>query len=162
MSTITLRSAKGSPLTNTEVDNNFVNLNTDKYQSGDSPTFTNVTMTGTQTNSIAATVSATGTDQATSQALTKTVNVVTNVTSGSADGVRLPAAAAGLYVSIVNTTNVSLKVYPNGSNGINALTAASPYILAPYSSLELYGRNTSTWYTQTPLVVYDSAGTRLN
>jgi hypothetical protein len=35
MSTIVLRSVKGSPLTNTEVDANFNNLNTDKYQSGD-------------------------------------------------------------------------------------------------------------------------------
>lgn len=35
MSTIVLRSVKGSPLTNTEVDTNFSNLNTDKYQSGD-------------------------------------------------------------------------------------------------------------------------------
>jgi len=33
MSTITLRSTKGSPLTNTEVDNNFSNLNTDKLES---------------------------------------------------------------------------------------------------------------------------------
>jgi hypothetical protein len=34
MSTITLRATKGSPLTNTEVDNNFSNLNTDKLESG--------------------------------------------------------------------------------------------------------------------------------
>ena len=34
MSTITLRSTKGSPLTNTEVDNNFTNLNTDKLEFG--------------------------------------------------------------------------------------------------------------------------------
>ena len=34
MSTIVLRSVKGTPLTNTEVDDNFNNLNTDKYQSG--------------------------------------------------------------------------------------------------------------------------------
>jgi hypothetical protein len=33
MSSITLRSTKGSPLTNTEVDNNFSNLNTDKIES---------------------------------------------------------------------------------------------------------------------------------
>ncbi|CAB5220372.1 hypothetical protein UFOVP236_40 [uncultured Caudovirales phage] len=32
MSTITLRNTKGSPLTNTEVDNNFSNLNTDKSE----------------------------------------------------------------------------------------------------------------------------------
>lgn len=43
MSDITLRLTKGSPLSNLEVDNNFSNLNTDKYQSGDSPTFTATT-----------------------------------------------------------------------------------------------------------------------
>jgi hypothetical protein len=34
MSTIVTRAGKGSPLTNAEVDANFLNLNTDKYQSG--------------------------------------------------------------------------------------------------------------------------------
>ncbi|MFZ9066251.1 MAG: beta strand repeat-containing protein [bacterium] len=42
MSTIVTRAGKGSPLTNTEVDTNFTNLNTDKYQSGDSPTFVDI------------------------------------------------------------------------------------------------------------------------
>ena len=32
MSTIVLRATKGSPLTNTEVDSNFSNLNTDKLE----------------------------------------------------------------------------------------------------------------------------------
>lgn len=32
MSTITLRNIKGTPLTNTEVDNNFSALNTDKVE----------------------------------------------------------------------------------------------------------------------------------
>ena len=35
MATIVTRSGKGSPLTNTEVDANFTNLNTDKLESGD-------------------------------------------------------------------------------------------------------------------------------
>ena len=47
MSTITTRSGKGSPLTHDEVDSNFTNLNTDKYESGDSPSFVNITVTGT-------------------------------------------------------------------------------------------------------------------
>lgn len=45
MSTITLRNTKGSALTHTEVDNNFSNLNNDKYESGDSPSFAAVTAT---------------------------------------------------------------------------------------------------------------------
>ena len=49
MSTLTLRSVKGTPLTNTEVDNNFSNLNTDKYESGASPSFADLTLTGSNT-----------------------------------------------------------------------------------------------------------------
>ena len=47
MATIVTRAGKGSPLTHNEVDANFTNLNSDKYQSGDSPTFNAVTVTGT-------------------------------------------------------------------------------------------------------------------
>ena len=46
MADLTLRTVKGSPLTNQEVDDNFSNLNTDKYESGDSATFSDVTLTG--------------------------------------------------------------------------------------------------------------------
>jgi hypothetical protein len=49
MSTIVLRSVKGTPLTNTEVDTNFSNLNTDKYQSGDAAAFTTLSATGVTT-----------------------------------------------------------------------------------------------------------------
>ena len=44
MSTIVTRAAKGSPLTHTEVDANFTNLNTDKYQSGANALFTSVAL----------------------------------------------------------------------------------------------------------------------
>ena len=47
MSTITTRSGKGSPLTHDEVDDNFTNLNSDKYEAGDSPSFGSVAVTGT-------------------------------------------------------------------------------------------------------------------
>jgi len=47
MSTITTRSGKGSPLTHDEVDDNFTNLNSDKYEAGDSPSFGSVSVTGT-------------------------------------------------------------------------------------------------------------------
>jgi len=46
MSTIVTRAGKGSALTWTEADANFTNLNTDKYQSGDSAVFASVTNGG--------------------------------------------------------------------------------------------------------------------
>ena len=69
MATITLRSAKGSPLTNNEVDANFTNLNTAKYEANDNisvgtiagSTLTltgNATFQGTTTLSASAAVSA--------------------------------------------------------------------------------------------------------
>jgi hypothetical protein len=45
MSTIVTRAGKGSPLTNTELDANFTNLNADKYQSGSTASFASVTLT---------------------------------------------------------------------------------------------------------------------
>ena len=47
MTTITTRAGKGSPLTNTEVDDNFSNLNSAKYESGSNPVFGNVNLEST-------------------------------------------------------------------------------------------------------------------
>jgi hypothetical protein len=45
MSTIVTRAGKGASLSWTEGDANFTNLNTDKYQAGDSPTFVTAAIT---------------------------------------------------------------------------------------------------------------------
>lgn len=47
MSTIVTRAGKGTPLTHNEVDANFTNLNTDKYQSGDAASFISMSLGGT-------------------------------------------------------------------------------------------------------------------
>jgi hypothetical protein len=66
MATITTRvqgdSPKGSPLTNAEVDNNFINLNTAKYESGDNASFTNLTTSGVITLNTTSDISIYGTD----------------------------------------------------------------------------------------------------
>ena len=56
MATITTRAGKGSPLTNTEVDDNFSNLNSAKYESGSNVSFgggsfsSNISVGGTVAN----------------------------------------------------------------------------------------------------------------
>lgn len=160
MSTITLRSVKGTPLTNTEVDNNFSNLNTDKYESGDSPSFADLSLTGSFSPSVAGTVTAAGTTQGDATTLTKTVNIVT--TASAAQGVKLPTAAAGLNIKVVNTTAVTIVVYPNTSDVIDGGTVNAGVNLAPYSSVELVAQDTQDWYRVTNLIVYDTSGNRLN
>ena len=160
MSTITLRSVKGTPLTNTEVDDNFSNLNSDKYQSGDSPSFADLTLTGSLTKSVAGTVTAAGTTQGDATALTKTVNMITSATANQ--GVKLPTAAAGLTIKIINTTAVTIVVYPNTSDVIDGGTVNVGVNLAPYSSVELVAQDAVDWFRVTNLIVYDSSGNRLN
>lgn len=46
MSTLTTRSGKGSTLTHNEVDDNFTNLNTDKYEEGDNMVANTISIQG--------------------------------------------------------------------------------------------------------------------
>lgn len=62
MSTITTRAGKGSPLTNSEVDANFSNLNTDKYESGDAAVFSSIELSGGIAKSAVNTVAASTTE----------------------------------------------------------------------------------------------------
>lgn len=161
MTSITLRSVKGSPLTNAEVDANFSNLNDNKYESGDDASLGALTLTGNQTNSNES-VSAAGTSQGTATELTKTVNFVTSVTASSAEGVALPGAAAGLFITVVNTTATNLKVYPATGDAINDLSSNTAFIIPGESSMQFYAKDSTTWLSMTQVVVYDSSGTRLN
>lgn len=160
MSTITLRSVKGTPLTNTEVDTNFSNLDNDKYESGSSPSFADLTLTGSLTKSVAGTVAAAGTTQGDATALTKTLNMITTATANQ--GVKLPTAAAGLTIKVINTTAVTIKVYPNTSDVIDGGTVNVGVNLSPYSSVEFVAQDAVDWYRVTSLIVYDSSGNRLN
>lgn len=159
MANLVLRQTKGSPLTNAEVDGNFTNLNTDKYEAGASPTFTDVTVTGTQKDSNA-TVTASGTLQADAAAISKTLNIVTG--ADGTKGVKLPFAAAGLNLTIVNSGTDSLKVYPQTSQSINDLSANAAFIISAKASIQFYAKDASSWSSVTPLVIFSETGTRLN
>jgi hypothetical protein len=90
MSTIVTRSGKGSPLTHTEVDNNFTNLNTDKYQSGDNASFGTLGASGTATLN---TLSSSG----------------ATITGGSINGTTIGASTAstGSFTSLTDSGNIT-------------------------------------------------------
>ena len=158
MSTITLRAVKGSPLTNTEVDANFTNLNADKYQSGDNVsagTISGSTITATSTLTVGggsilsndASVSAAGTTQG----------------AATADqGIKLPDVAAGLETFILNDTAVNIKIYPYSTETIDGGSASVAVNLAPGHSLTLVGVSATKWNRMSPVIIYNSSGTRVN
>jgi len=176
MATLTLRSAKGSPLTNNEVDANFTNLNTDKYESGNNVSLgtisgTTVSVTsvattgalsvgGSSTLSTSATVTAAGSDLAGATALTKSYNIVTTATANQ--GVSLPDCAAGLEAFILNDTAVNLKVYPVSGETVDSGGSGVAVDLAPGHSLKLVGVSATKWNRLSPVIIYNSSGTRVN
>lgn len=160
MATLTLRSVKGTPLTNTEVDNNFGNLNTDKYESGDSVSVDDLVVTGETTVSTSASVSAAGTVQGDATALTTTYSIVTTATADQ--GVVLPDAATGKVAKVINATAVNIKVYPASAEQIDSLGTNVAKNLAPGASLEVVAASDSLWKSLLPVVIFDSSGTQLN
>lgn len=157
---ITLRSVKGSPLTNNEVDGNFTTLDNNKYESGDSISIDDLAVAGESTFSTSAAVTAAGTTQGDATVLTNTYNIVTTATADQ--GVVLPDAVIGKATKVINATSVTIKVYPASSEEIDSLGVNAAKSLAPGASLDLVCASGALWKSLLPVVVFDSTGTQLN
>jgi hypothetical protein len=116
VSTIVTRAGKGSPLTNTEVDSNFTNLNTDKIQ-----------VTGTPTNGQAVTWNGTAWVPSTITAGVSSVasadgSIIVTTVSGAVDlAVSEASPASTVLAAVRNTTGATLTkgtaVYISGATG---------------------------------------------
>ena len=117
MSSITLRATKGSPLTNTEVDNNFSNLNTDKLES----TYAGAMNSLTGGSSIV------------------TLSSTTGVTTGVWKATAVGAVYGGTGQSTYATGDI---LYASASNTLSKLTKPS---VASY--LKMAADGTPSWDT---------------
>jgi len=164
MSTIVLRSVKGSPLTNTEVDTNFSNLNTDKIESVTSTDGSvSITSVGT-TRDLSVTVAGASTNviclvrNATGATLTKGTAVYINgatgqnptVTKAQANNDTNSAQTLGLmtadlannsngYVTIIGLiTNINTNSYTDGQQlYLSPTTAGELTATKPYAPQHL-------------------------
>ena len=144
MSDLTTRFHKGTPLTNTEVDANFQNLNTDKYQSGDDITVTDITVSGRFIVGVDASVTANGSTQAQATQLTKTYNIINTAASANL-GVQLLDASAGTRVTIFNSTNNTVKIYPYSGESINDLATNAALQLGPEKGRDFVAISATQW-----------------
>jgi hypothetical protein len=91
-----------------------------------------------------------GSTQGSATAITKSLAIVTANTTASTHGVRLPTAATGLMVWVVNAaTTFAFKVYPatNGKIGA-AATNVTDTVLAKNKANLYIARNTTYWAVQ--------------
>ena len=120
MSTIVTRAGKGSPLTHTEVDANFTNLNTDKagYVAGEGGTVTQATSKSTgvtlskKCGQITMNAAALAADTTVTFTLTNTEVVATDIivlnhVSGGSAGSYLLNAQAGSGSASINVRNIT-------------------------------------------------------
>ena len=121
MPSLTLRNTKGSELTYTEVDNNFIALNT----------------------TVSATLTAAGSTQGTATAITSTVTFITSAAAGT--GVILPAPDAAEKVTLVNHATAPVNIYPAVGHTIDAMAANAPLVLPPGCAVDLIGTTASNW-----------------
>jgi hypothetical protein len=153
MSTIVTRAGKGSPLTHTEVDSNFTNLNTDKAEDS-----TVVKLTGDQTIAGTKTFSSTITGSISGNAGTVTNGVVTSgsyanpswITSLD-DGKVLPSM----------TGNTGKYLTTDGSNSSWASVDALPSQTGNSGKFLTTDATTSSWATAVTSVAAAS-GTRIS
>jgi hypothetical protein len=111
MSTIVTRAGKGSPLTHTEVDNNFTNLNTDKIQSGN--TVAALTITALTTPSVQAASSA-------GLALKNSAGT-TQISMGGGGGDNFTIAVP----TNINGTNAQIDISPTGTGHVHIKPSGS-------------------------------------
>jgi hypothetical protein len=96
--------------------------------------------------SISATVSAAGTVQGTATALTSDINVITTATLGSATGVVLPTAVAGVRVLVRNAhASVGINVYPASGASIDNATANAAKAMTVLQTLEFVAISSTEW-----------------
>lgn len=151
MSTIVTRAGKGSPLTHNEVDANFNNLNNDKYQSGDSPSFVTVT---------ASTKVATPVVEATSSAGGQLRNTsgTNQLAWGAGGGSNLSLEVA----TNINPANASVSIAPTGTGTvtINPATAGTMNNVAIGGTTAAAGTFTSATVS-TGNLTFSSTGQRI-
>ena len=122
MSTIVLRSVKGTPLTNAEVDNNFSNLNTDKLEAATSATLTNKTinltsntLVATSAQLAAALTDETGTGVAVFSASPALTGTPTAPTAAAATNTTQIATTAHVFAERTNTATLTNKTITGGT-----------------------------------------------
>ncbi len=112
-------------------------------------TGTNISQNGTFTMAPQILASA-GATQGTATAITKSLAIVTTATTASTHGVKLPTAATGLMVWVVNAaTTFGIKVYPSTNGKIGAAsTNGNDTVLAKNKANLYIARNTTYWAVQ--------------
>lgn len=78
--------------------------------------------------------------------LTASVNVVT-VCATAQDSVKLPAAAEGLEVKVINVGNTSCDVFPSSGDALNALAVNLAEALAADTGVTYQAIDATTWIT---------------
>lgn len=109
--------------------------------------FTNITGDGYRYQAPQLLAAAGSNSQANAGAITSSLVIVTTV-SATTRGVRLPTAATGLMVQIMNDAATTVKVYPATNGSIGAASTNGNTTIATRKGTTFVARNTTHWIAQ--------------
>jgi phage-related tail fiber protein len=110
-------------------------------------TFTGLVTATNFAKSVSVGLTAAGTTQGTGLALTSAINVIS--TAAASSGVVLPAAVAGVLVTVVNVGANAIDIYPASGAQIDSLAANAAFSLGVASKLEFVAVSATQWYAMT-------------
>ena len=106
-------------------------------------TFTTLTTTGNILKSVANTLTAVGTTQADALALTADFNVVT--VGATTTGVKLPAAVAGMDITVRNSVGNTIHIYSAAAETLNGTAGSTGLNLDASLGTRCVAMSTSAW-----------------
>jgi hypothetical protein len=157
MSTIVTRAGKGSPLTNTEVDANFTNLNTDKIQSGNTVALLTINDLNVDTATITSgTVTGLTATSGTIGTLTSTTGTITNLNATNGDINNLDTAVGTISdltsstgtITTLNSTTATLGAVNANTGSVGNLIATTLRFGTDQTNIETYTNEVSIALTQ--------------
>lgn len=95
----------------------------------------------------ASNIAAAGSNQAGATQLVADFNKITTATGGSAFGVRMPVAVAGMDILVENHSGISIQVYGNGTDQINDVAGATGVVQMDSSVVIFTCYEAGKWYT---------------
>lgn len=91
------------------------------------------------------TVAAAGASQGNATSISSSGAIVVVTATASTEGIKLPAAAAGLVYKVLADASVGVKVYPATGDIIGALSANAAYTQAKNTVATYYAIDTTHW-----------------
>lgn len=161
MASLTLRNVKGTPLTNTEIDNNFTNLNTELSAKLDSPASNGITIRTGSTTSVNRSVVASGVGLTVTNGtgVAGDITIVSSATAANTPSTLVFRDSSGNFSANTITANLTGDVTGNLNGIIGAASPAAGTFTTLTANTSVSGTGFTNYFASPPALGSSAANT---